>query len=104
MSNEKKAFEGIKNSSGTEQGEYGIDGFVSHHLEELPQSYQEKHLGTSKPSHEQVINLLVLRSKWEDEEVYDFTLPEEVTDYVVSVSFNDDGEIDDIVVESQKIT
>ena len=39
MSNEKKALEGIKNSSGTEQGEYGIDGFVSHHLEELPQSY-----------------------------------------------------------------
>jgi hypothetical protein len=100
MSNEKKALEGIKKSSGTEQGEYGIDEFVTHHLEELPQSYWEKHLGTSEPSHEQVINLLVLRSKWEDEEVYDFTLPEEVTDYVVSVSFDEDGEIDDIVMES----
>ena len=46
------------------------------------------------------MDLLVLRSKWEDEEVYDFTLPEEVTDYVVSVSFDEDGEIDDIVMES----
>lgn len=100
MGNEIKALEGIKKSSGTEQGEYGIDEFVSHHLEELPQSYWEKHLGTSKPSSEQVIDLLVLRSKWEDEEVYDFTLPKEVTDYVVSVSFDEDGEIDDIVMES----
>jgi hypothetical protein len=100
MSNQKKALEGIKKSSGTEQGEYGIDEFVSHHLEELPPSYWEQHLGTSKPSQEQVIDLLVLRSKWEDEEVYDFTLPEKVTDYVVSVSFDEDGEIDDIVMES----
>lgn len=100
MSNEKKALEGIKKSSGTEQGEYSIDEFVSHHLEELPQTYWEKHLGTSKPSNEQIIDLLILRSKWEDEEVYDFTLPEEVTDYVVSVSFDKEGMIDDIVMES----
>ncbi len=100
MSNEKIALEGIKKSSGTEQGEYGIDLFVSHHLEELPQSYWEGYLGTSKPNHGQVIELLILRSKWDDEEVYDFTLPDEVTDYVVSVSFDKDGEIDDISMES----
>lgn len=100
MSNEKTALEGIKQSSGTEQGEYGIDEFVSHHLEELPASYWEKHLGTSKPTTEQFINLLILRSKWEDEEVYDFTLPDDVTDYVVSVSFNEDGLIEDISMES----
>jgi len=100
MSNEKKALEGIKQSSGTEQGEYGIDEFVSHHLDELPASYWEKHIGTSKPTNEQVINLLILRSKWEDEEVYDFTLPDDVTDYVVSVSFDEDGLIEDISMES----
>ena len=33
MSNEKKALEGIKQSSGTEQGEYGIDEFVSHAIQ-----------------------------------------------------------------------
>ncbi len=100
MCNEQKALDGIKKSFGSVQGEYGIDLFVSHHLEELPQSYWERHLGTAKPTHAQVIELLVLRSKWDDEEVYDFTLPDEVTDYVVSVSFDEDGEIDDISMES----
>ncbi len=100
MSNEQKALEGIKQSSGTEQGEYGIDEFISHHLDELPASYWEKHIGTPKPTSEQVINLLILRSKWEDEEVYDFTLPDDVTDYVVSVSFDEDGFIEDITMES----
>ena len=100
MSNEKNALEGIKQSSGTEQGEYGIDEFVSHHLDELPVSYWEKHLGTAKPTNEQIINLLIMRSKWEDEEVYDFTLPDDVTDYVVSVSFDEDGLIEDISMES----
>lgn len=100
MNNEIKALDGIRKSSGTEQGEYGIDEFVSHHLDELPKSYWEKHLGTARPSHEQVIGLLILREKWDDQEVYDFTLPDEVTNYVVSVSFDQDGAIDDIVMES----
>ena len=100
MNNEKKALEGIKQSSGTEQDEYGIDEFVSHHIDELPASYWEKHLSTEKPTTVQVIGILTLRSKWEDEEVYDFTLPDEVTDYVISVSFDDDGEIEGITMES----
>lgn len=100
MNNEQKALEGIKQSSVTEQGEYGIDEFVSHHLDELPESYWENKAGTSKPTKEQVVGLLVLRSKWEAEEVYDFTLPDDVTDYVVSVSFDEDGSIEDISMES----
>ena len=63
-------------------------------------TYWEKHLSTEIPSSEQVIGLLVLRSKWENEEVYDFTLPDDVTDYVVSVSFDEDGKIEDIEMES----
>lgn len=86
MSKEEIALEGIKNSSRTEQGEHGIDEFVSHHIEELPKSYWKEHLGTEVPSAEQVIGLLVLREEWEDEDVYDFTLPGDVTDYVMSVS------------------
>ena len=100
MDNQKLAVEAIKKASGTEQGEYSINEFVFHHIAELPKSYWEQYLGTDKPPRAQVIELLVLRSKWEDEEVYDFTLPGEVTDYVVSVSFDEDGEIDDIVMES----
>ena len=100
MSNQHKALEAIKKSLGTEAGEYGIDLFVSHHLEELPSSYWLKHLNITIPSSEQVISLLTLREKWEGEETYDFTLPGEVTDYVISVSFDDEGNIEDIVMES----
>ncbi len=100
MSNEVKALEEIKKSFGTEQGEFEIDLFVSHHIEELPKSYWQKHLGTEIPSSEQVIGLLILGSKWDDEEIYDFTLPEEVTDYVVSVSFDEDGLVQCIEMES----
>lgn len=96
---EPKTLEVFK-SSGTEQGEYGIDLFVSHHLEELPNSYWQKHLGSENPSTEQIIGLLVFRSKWDDKEVYDFTLPEEVSDYVISVSFDENDEIEDIEMES----
>jgi len=97
---ECKSIEGIKQSSGTEQGEYDIDEFVSHHLDKLPTSYLAKQVDTSKPTNEQVIDLLVLCSKWEDEEVYDFTLPDDVTDYVVCVSLDNDGLIEDISMES----
>ena len=100
MNNEQVALEGIKQSLGTEQGEYGIDVFVSHHIEELPKSYWKELLGTESPSAEQVIDLLVLREKWEDEDVYDFTLPGDVTDYVMSVSFGEGDAIEDISMES----
>lgn len=100
MSNEKRALEGIKRSSGTEQGEYSINLFISHHLNELQQSYWEKHLGVSKPTNEQVIDLLTLCCKWEDVEIYDFTLPDDATNYVISVSLDDAGLIEDISMES----
>ena len=100
MDSQAKALAAIKEASGTELGEYSIDEFISHHLEELPSDYWKKHLGTNSPTKDSVIGLLVLRSKWDDSDVYDFTLPEEVTDYVVSVSFDDDGEIEDIAMES----
>ena len=100
MDNQAKALAAIKEASGTELGEYSIDEFISHHLEELPSDYWKEHLGITSPTADSVIGLLVLRSKWDDSEVYDFTLPENVTDYVVSVSFDDDGEIEDIAMES----
>jgi hypothetical protein len=100
MDNQAKALAAIKEASGTELGEYSVDAFISHHLEELPSNYWEKHLGTASPTTVSVMGLLILRSKWDDSEVYDFTLPEEVTDYVVSVSFDEEGEIEDIAMES----
>ena len=100
MSNEQKALNDIRSAVGTEVGEYSVDEFISHHLYELPSSYWKFKTGTETPTVEQVLDLLVLRSKWEDEEVYDFTLPDEVTDYVICVKYDEDGELEDIGMES----
>tara|TARA_B100000929_G_scaffold218075_1_gene174717 strand:+ start:632 stop:1183 length:552 start_codon:yes stop_codon:yes gene_type:complete len=100
MSNEQKALQDIRYAVGTEVGEYSVDEFISHHLEELPSSYWKAKTGFEVPETYQVIDLLILRSKWDDEEVYDFTLPDDVTDYVISVKYDDSGVLEDIDMES----
>lgn len=92
----------IKNAFGTEAGEDGINLFVEHHLEELPQSYWQRHLGSSTPEPSAVLGLLRLRSSWGDGnmEHFDFTLPGDATNYVVSVHFDSAGVIDCISMES----
>jgi len=99
---EKLALEAIKQAFGTEAGEDSINLFVEHHLEELPQSYWQQHLGHSTPEPKGIVSLLQLRSSWgeDDIEYFDFTLPDEVTDYVVSVHFDESGAIDSISMES----
>jgi hypothetical protein len=50
----------------------------------------------------------VLRSHWGDDDdgdeegidTFDFTLPDEVTDYVISVRFDEDGEVESVSMES----
>jgi hypothetical protein len=76
--------------------------FASHHLEELDPAYWQQHTGTSQPSRERVLELLELRKHWGGKglDVFDFTLPGKVTDYVVSVRFDDDGEVEAISMES----
>jgi hypothetical protein len=95
------ALQAIKQAFGTEAGEDNVNLFVEHHLEELPQSYWQQHLD-SGPEPASIINLLQLRSSWgeEDIEYFDFTLPDEVTDYVVSVHFDGTGSIDGFSMES----
>ncbi|MDX2214287.1 MAG: bifunctional adenosylcobinamide kinase/adenosylcobinamide-phosphate guanylyltransferase [Oculatellaceae cyanobacterium bins.114] len=81
-----------------------VSMFVSHHVEELDAAYWEKHASTAKPSPKQVVDLLELRSYWsgdgDDGDVFDFTLPGDVTDYVMSVRFDEDGEVQDVDMES----
>lgn len=79
--------------------------FVSHHLQELKAAYWKKHTGTPQPSPKKVLNLLELRSHWGDEDedgidMFDFTLPGDVTQYVICVSFDEDGKVQDIEMES----
>lgn len=74
--------------------ESSVGLFISHHLSELEAAYWEKLTGTPKPTPKQVVDLLVLRSHWggdADMDRFDFTLPDDVTDYVISVGFDDAG-------------
>jgi hypothetical protein len=93
----------IKKAFGTADDEFGATLFVSHHLEELESSYWKKHLSTETPTPQRVLDLLKLDSHWDgDDEIerFDFTLPEEVTNYIISVRFDDAGEVSDITMES----
>jgi len=93
----------IKKAFGTAADESGATLFVSHHLEELDSDYWKKHLSTETPDPHRVLELLVLREHWggDDEiDTFDFTLPEEATNYVVSVRFDENGDVSDISMES----
>ena len=97
-----RALDAIKKVFGTDEGKENVNLFVEHHLEEFPQSYWLQHLGASAPEPKAVIGLLQFRSSWGDNDIeyFDFTLPGEVTDYIVSVHFDDSGNIDGIEMES----
>lgn len=95
----------IKQSFGTGDDESGADLFVSHHLDELDGKYWDKHLGTSSPEPIRILDILELRSHWGDDDdngldVFDLTLPDDVTDYVISVRFDETGKVEDISMES----
>ena len=93
----------IKRALDTADDESDVTLFISHHLEELDSAYWMKHFSTGKPDRNRILDLLVLQSHWggEDEiDTFDFTLPEDVTNYLISVSFDDTGEVSDITMES----
>jgi hypothetical protein len=77
--------------------------FVAFHLEELPADYWQQQLNTTRPDPSAVLDILELHGHWgEDNELeyFDFTLPGEVTDYVISVHFDAKGKIIEISMES----
>ncbi|WP_241771830.1 tandem-95 repeat protein [Vibrio diabolicus] len=92
------ALEAIKASRGTESGEYGIDLFVSHHLDELPAAVWLEILGKENPSFDDILSALVVA--YVEDDVCDFTLPNDVTNYLISVSFDENGQVIDISMES----
>jgi hypothetical protein len=96
------ALDSIKQAFGTGVGEENVNLFVEHHLEELPASYWEQHLGNGSPEPMAVLGLLRFKSSWgeDDCEYFDFTLPDDATNYVVSVHFDNAGSIDGISMES----
>lgn len=93
----------IKEAFGTDDDEFGATLFVSHHLAELDSTYWKKHFPTESPDPHAVLDLLVLGSHWggDDEiDTFDFTLPGRVTNYVISVTFDESGEVSEIMMES----
>jgi hypothetical protein len=98
----KLALDAIKQAFGTTAGDDCVNLFVQHHLEELPSSYWQQHLGSDTPEPTAILGLLQLRSSWGDGDIeyFDFTLPDEVTDYVFSVHFDGAGTVDSISMES----
>ncbi len=78
---------------------------MSIYLEKIDAAYWQQQLGSSKPKPIQVLSLLCLQSHWGDEaeggiDIFDFALPGDVSNYVLSVRFNKDGCITNISMES----
>jgi Protein of unknown function (DUF2004) len=99
------ALQAIKSLYGKPEGEYGPTLFVSHHLEEVEAAYWLRTFGTAQPNPDQVLNALVLVNSWSSEgdeniDTFDFSLPEKATNYVLSVRFQDDGQVQDVSMES----
>ena len=97
------AIAAIEQAIGTKADEYGASLFISHHLQELGEDYWLKHCATTQPEPRQVLDILVLRSNWSDDEgfdILDFSLPSNVTDYVISVRFDHSGNVTEVSMES----
>ncbi|SFM13297.1 DUF2004 domain-containing protein [Marinobacter zhejiangensis] len=92
----------IKGQYGNEDQEYGVNLFVRHHLEEIEPEYWMKLVGTKEPSSAQVLDSLVLVGQWESEGniIYDYSLPDNVTQYLISVTVGKVGEILSVEMES----
>ncbi|WP_170336830.1 DUF2004 domain-containing protein [Ruegeria arenilitoris] len=101
---ERDAREKIKALYGTPEGEFGPTLFVSHHKEELETDYWTDTYSTDAPTAEQILDSLVLVDTWSSEDddnvdTYDFSLPNEATNYLLSARF-EDGEVVEVSMES----
>jgi hypothetical protein len=93
----------IKKAFSTAGDEFGATLFVHHHLDELAPSYWAKHLSTENPEPQRILELLELQSHWggtDEIDSFDFTLPEQITNYVISVAFDESGNVSEISMES----
>lgn len=99
------AIEAIRLAHGTPGDEHGGTLFVSHHLAEIGDGFWLKHCDTARPNATQVLDILVLESHWGEEDddgidTFDFTLPDGVTNYVLSVEFSKNGNVSGISMQS----
>lgn len=95
----------IKSLYGKPEGEFGPTLFVSHHLVEVEGAYWQRTVGVARPTPNQVLNALVLIRSWSSHEggnidVFDFGLPNNASNYVLAVRFEDDGDVASVSMES----
>lgn len=88
-----------------QQAEQSVVLFIQYHLEEIEPEYWKKYSGSAVPTLLQVLDLLVLADSWQSDavdgrEMLDFTLPDEMTQYMICVSFDAKGQVIDISMES----
>ncbi len=79
----------------TPDGEMSVDLFVSHHQEEIAPSEWKSLLGNANPSEDEILASIVFKTSWDSEDdgvidTYDITLPNDLTQYVISVRFDCD--------------
>lgn len=89
----------IQSIFGTTRGEDSVTLFVSHHMDELSSEEWQNCLGMAEPEAKDILSSLVLKSAWSSEDdgtidTYDFTLPKEMTQYVIAVRFDGDAIVD----------
>jgi hypothetical protein len=89
------ALEKIRSVRGTDEGEYSTDAFVSLHLEELDEQALRSILGEETPTSQNLLDALVLVDAWSSKDngtvdTYDFGLPGDVSNYLLSVRFDGD--------------
>lgn len=79
-----------------------IQQFAEHHLEELDPAYWDIHTGSNTPTIDDVRRMIIADSTWEDEDciVVDCTLPDDVTNYLLSVRMDLQGNVTDVDMES----
>lgn len=86
-----------------DESDSSVTRFVTHHLEELDATYWKNHAGTPRPSPQAVLDLLELQSHRGDDDdgidTFDLTLPGDVTNYVVSVRFDERGTVRSVDME-----
>ncbi|WP_457646930.1 hypothetical protein [Profundibacter sp.] len=100
----QEALAKIRSLYGTPTGEDNVTLFVDHHLAEIEPDYFSKTYGTTSPTAQQILDSLVLIDTWSSEDdgnidVFDFSLPGNVTNYLISVRFAGDA-IQEISMES----
>lgn len=90
------ALQTIKDSQGTPYWEHGVKPFITHQLEVVDSSYWQHELGTSNPSYSDVLELVMYKTSMDNGLTLDFTLPENITTYVIRVRFDGNDQIIEI--------